>query len=57
MKNLKDKLILLENHFVLSLSNEELDSELIEIKAEVLTEIVLIKHLLARGDNGKTEIN
>lgn len=47
-EELKYQLLELENHFILMLSEEELDDELKELKNTVLTKISLVKHTLRR---------
>lgn len=54
MTNPQDKLIILENDFVLALSEEELDDELRQHKNDVLMAIQAIKTILKRRSNGQT---
>ena len=52
LDELKTKLIELENHPILSLSDEEIgeDFELIAIKASVMTRILGFRHILSRKE-------
>lgn len=56
-EEMKSKLIELENHFIHILSEEELDSELKELKASVLTRLYAIQHILQRRLNGTPKID
>ena len=57
-EEMRTKLIELENHFIHILSEEEMDWELKELRASVLTRLYAIQHILQRRlRNGTTEIN